>query len=82
MTIPTFPISLVRLGDFSKFLATNFLTKVAQIFGIFWAILKSINFAFITAVATFWPTIWGYRATFLHHMVTLFTVDFERVVVV
>ena len=33
-------ISVTRLGDFLKILSTNFVKK-AQIFGDFWAILKS-----------------------------------------
>ena len=35
------PISVTRLGDFWKLLLSNFLAKVAQLFGpTFWAILK------------------------------------------
>ena len=36
-------ISVTRLGDFLKFLASNFISKVAQIFG------KLISFGFMTA---------------------------------
>ena len=54
--------SVIRLGDFCKFLSTNFLTKVAQNFGYFLAILKSIfcskNYYFIiwTAIRCIWAT--------------------------
>ena len=52
---------MTRLGDFSKFLVTNFNTKVAQIFG---AILKGVTFYVKTAVVTFWGSLRGKLATF------------------
>ena len=36
--------SVARLDDFWNFLATNFITKVAQMFGDFWAVVKTIAF--------------------------------------
>ena len=36
--------SVTRLGGFSKFLATNFLIKVAQIYGNFWGYLEECYF--------------------------------------
>ena len=33
--------SVIRLGDFWKFLVTNSLSKVAQMFGHFWGIFKT-----------------------------------------
>ena len=36
-------ISVTWLGYFLNFTGTNFITKVAQIFGNFWAILKSVT---------------------------------------
>ena len=33
--------SVIRLGDFCKFLFKNYLLKVAQRFGDFWGILKT-----------------------------------------
>ena len=33
--LSSFPISVIRLGDFKKFLAIHFVIKVTQIFGIF-----------------------------------------------
>ena len=37
-------VSVTKLDDFRKFFATNFLTKVAQLFGDFWGILKTSLF--------------------------------------
>ena len=45
--------SVTRLGDFWRFLVTNFLLKVAQMYGDFSGFLKSIPFDVKTAVATF-----------------------------
>ena len=36
--------SVTKWGGFLKFLATNFLTKVAQMYSYFWAILKTSLF--------------------------------------
>ena len=61
--------SVIRLGDFWKFLSTNFITKVAQIFGGFWAILKNVTFFeenlmwlhyFLNISATFNSYIWSH----------------------
>ena len=35
--------SVTRFGDFWKFLATNLLSKEAQKYGDYWAILETIN---------------------------------------
>ena len=35
---------VARLGDFWNFLVTNFITKVAQMFGDFLAVVKTIPF--------------------------------------
>ena len=35
--------SVTRLGDFQKFLVTNYPTKVAQMYGYVWAILENIT---------------------------------------
>ena len=58
------PVSVTSLGYFWKVLVTIFLTKVAQIFGDFWAILKNITFKVKTNVATFWATFGKIWATF------------------
>ena len=34
--------SVTRLDNFWKFLATNFLTKVAQLFGDFWGLFEKL----------------------------------------
>ena len=47
-------VSGTRLGDFRKFLVTNFLTKVAQIFGDFLGFVERHHFKVNTAVALFW----------------------------
>lgn len=44
--------SVNRLGDFFKFLATNFLTNVAQVFDNFRGYFETCK----TAVTTFWVT--------------------------
>ena len=51
--------SATRLVYLAKLVETNSFIKTAQIFGDFWAILKSINYAGKTAVFTFWATSWG-----------------------
>ena len=58
-------LSVTRLGDFSKFLATNFLTKVAQtIIDIWDNFEKNHNFLSQPVVATFWATFSDFWATF------------------
>ena len=47
------PSSVTRLGDFSKFLVTNILTKVAQTYMDFFNYFGNIPFQVITVVATF-----------------------------
>ena len=49
-------ISVTRLGNFWKFLVTNFLTKVAQIYRRLFRIFENNNFQVKTAVASFCPT--------------------------
>lgn len=49
-------ISVIRLGDFRKFAATNLLTRVALILGNFSASLNTSFFVIKTAVATIWAT--------------------------
>ena len=36
-------ISVTRLGDFRKFMVANYPTKVAQLYGDFWAILENMT---------------------------------------
>ena len=38
-----FSTSVTRLGNFQKFLVANYPTKVAQMYGDFWAILENIT---------------------------------------
>ena len=63
--------SVIRLGDFCNFLATNFITKVAQMIGNFLGnfenhcILRQIVVATFRAIfgqtwATFYPNIWSH----------------------
>ena len=63
--------SVIRLGDFCNFLATNFITKVAQMIGNFWGnfenhcILRQIVVVTFRAIfgqtwATFYPNIWSH----------------------
>ena len=49
---------------FLKFLATNFITKVAQISGKLFGFLKSTTFKVKTVCSTFLATLWGNWATF------------------
>ena len=48
-----FSSSVTRLGDFWKFLATNFVTKVTQRYEDFLGYLENICFQVKTAMATF-----------------------------
>ena len=61
-------VSVTRLGDFRKFLVSKFITKVAQIFRDFWAILKRVIFKVKTSVATFWASFGGNWATFHYNI--------------
>ena len=49
--------SVTRLGDFLNFLATNLITKVAQIVGDFLGSFEKHCFLSQTGLATFWATI-------------------------
>ena len=63
--------SLTRLGDFWKFLVSNYLSKVAQMFSDFWGIWKH-HFYVKTAIVTFLDNFRKNWATFLiHYLVTL-----------
>ena len=57
-------ISVTRLGDFWKFLATNFLTKVTQIFGNFLGYCEKHYFVSKNSCGSFWGIIWKIWATF------------------
>ena len=57
-------ISVIRLGEFCKFLVTYFLSKVAQMSVTSGTILKNVTFQVETAVATFWGHSWRIWATF------------------
>ena len=48
---------MTRLGDFLNILATNFLTKVAEIFGDFWGYFKYGTFQIKTSADSFFATI-------------------------
>ena len=48
---------MTRLSKFLKFLATNFLTKVAEIVGVFLGSFENSCFYVKTAVVTFWATV-------------------------
>ena len=62
--------SVTRLGNFWKFLATNKITKVAQIFGYFWGCVKNIILSkncrenvmghFCIIWATFYSKVWSH----------------------
>ena len=63
--VKNFPVtSVTRLGYFVKFLATNFLAKVSQIFGHCWGYIENIPFEVITGMANFWATLDKHWATF------------------
>ena len=57
-------ISVTRLGDFWKLVATKSLTKVAQIIGNFLGYFEKTHSYVKTAVATFWATFGIIWATF------------------
>ena len=57
-------ISVIRLGEFCKFLVTYFLSKVAQMSGDFSNYFENVTFQVETAVATFWGHSWRIWATF------------------
>ena len=44
------------MGDFSKFLVTNFHTKEDQVFSDFLGYLQKYHFLVKTAIVTFWAT--------------------------
>ena len=46
--------SVTRLGNFLKFWVKYFVSKVAQIYSDFWAILKNVPFDIKTDLAIFW----------------------------
>ena len=46
--------SVIRLGNFLKFWVKHFVSKVAQIYSDFWAILKNVPFDIKTDLAIFW----------------------------
>ena len=48
---------MTRLGDFLQFSATNFITKVAQIFGDKMGYFEKLRLQVNIAVSTFWPTL-------------------------
>ena len=56
--------SVTRLGDFWKFLATNILTKVAQIFGNFLGCCEKHYFVSKNCCGSFLGRVWKNWATF------------------
>ena len=58
--------SVARLGDSCKLLATNFLTKLAQILAIIQATVKSITLLVKTAVSPFWALFGIFRLIWSH----------------
>ena len=60
LTIP----SVTRLGNFLKFSATNFLTKVAQIFGNFLGCCEKHYFISKNYCGSFLGIVWKIWATF------------------
>ena len=61
---------------FCKFLATNFLSKGANMFGDFWGNLENHHFSSQTRVANFWATFEENLDNFLyHHLVTLHEIN-------
>ena len=56
--------SVTKLGDFLKFLVTNYLQKVAKTCGDFLGLSEKHHFQVKTVVATFWATFVYIRATF------------------
>ena len=55
-----FSTSVTRLGDFRKFLVTNYPTKVAQMYGDFWAILENIT----SKQKLLWAISWNVSGSF------------------
>ena len=82
--------SVTRLGDILKFRMKYFVSKVAQMYSDFWAILKNIPFQIKTALATFWLTfgkiwatfnfsIWSHRGNdILWEFCTIFLISFWK----
>ena len=63
--------SVTRLDDFLNFVAANFITKVAQMFGDFWAVVKTITFK-STWLGYFLGNFWKNLGYFLfQHLVTV-----------
>ena len=56
---------MTRLGDFLNFLVTNFITKVAQMFGIFLGSCENHCFLSKTGEATFGATFGKTWASFI-----------------
>ena len=56
--------SVTRLGDFLNFWVKYFVSKVAQMYSDFWAILKNVPFKIKTDLAIFWATFEKSWATF------------------
>ena len=64
--------SVTRLGSFLNFLATDFITKVAQMFGGFLGSCEKHCFSIQTGYTTFWVTFGKKLGYFLfQHLVTL-----------
>ena len=64
-------LSVTRLGDFGNFLATKFITKIAQMLSDFWAVVKSITFR-LNWLGYFLGNFWKNLGYFLiQHLVTL-----------
>ena len=62
---------VTRLGDFANFLVTNFITKVAQMFGDFLQLWKPSLFKWNWS-GYFWGNFWKNLGYFLfHHLVAL-----------
>ena len=50
--------SVTRMGNFWKFLVTNLLTKVAQMYVVFLGSFENIHIHVLIAVITFWAILW------------------------
>ena len=57
-------VSVTGLADFWKFLDTNNLSKVAQMFDDILGYSESVTFYIQTALAVFWATFGGICTTF------------------
>ena len=69
--------SVTRLGDFWKFLATNLLSIVFQIFRDFLGCIEKHHFSVKLAVATFRGNFWKHSVYFLfQHLVSLVMTTF------